>query len=82
MIIVRLTFFVLIGSLRRYEKFPRDVLVTGAAGYIGSIVVPELLKQGHHVIAVDNFMYGQSSLLDVCRNRNLEIVRGDVRNEG
>lgn len=59
----------------------RTILVTGAAGYLGSIAVPELLKQGHRVTAVDNFMYGQSSLLDVCIHPNLEIVRGDVRNE-
>ena len=60
----------------------RTVLVTGAAGYLGSIVVPELLKLGHRVIAVDNFMYGQSPLLDVCHDPKLEIVRDDVRNEG
>ena len=60
----------------------RTVLVTGAAGYLGSVMVPELLKLGHRVIAVDNFMYHQTSLLDVCNNPNLEIVRGDVRNEG
>jgi len=64
------------------KNTPRNILVTGAAGYIGSIAVPELLKQGHRVTAVDNFMYGQPSLLDVCINPNLEIVRGDVRNEG
>jgi nucleoside-diphosphate-sugar epimerase len=58
----------------------KNVLVTGAAGYLGSIAVPELLKLGHRVTAIDNFMYGQSSLLDVCCNPNLEIVRGDVRN--
>jgi nucleoside-diphosphate-sugar epimerase len=57
------------------------VLVTGAAGYIGSILVPELLRNDHEVIAVDNFMYGQTSLLDCCFDERLTIVRGDARDE-
>ena len=55
------------------------ILVTGAAGYIGSIFVPQLLAQGHEVIALDNFMYNQSSPLDVCYHDKLTIVRGDTR---
>jgi len=57
------------------------ILVTGGAGYIGSILVPSLLKEGFQVTVVDNFIYGQSSLLDVCNNPNLTIIRGDVRDE-
>jgi nucleoside-diphosphate-sugar epimerase len=60
---------------------PSKILVTGGAGYIGSILVPELLRAGHEVTVVDNFMYGQSSLLDVCNYKTLTVVRGDVRNE-
>ena len=56
------------------------ILVTGGAGYIGSILVPELLKKNHEVIVIDNFMYNQTSLLDCCYNKNLTIIRGDVRN--
>ncbi len=55
------------------------ILVTGAAGYIGSVLVPILLTEGYQVIAVDNFMYNQSSLLDCCHDEKLSIVRGDVR---
>lgn len=56
-----------------------NILVTGGAGYIGSVLVPRLLDEGHAVTAVDNFMYKQSSLLDCCVNPRLEIVRGDAR---
>ena len=58
------------------------ILVTGAAGYIGSVLVPELLKKGHQVTAIDNFMYNQASLLDCCHDKNLTIIRGDARDKG
>ena len=59
----------------------KKILVTGGAGYIGSVLVPELLKAGHEVTVIDNFLYNQSSLLDVCNIKTLQIVRGDVRDE-
>ena len=55
------------------------ILVTGGAGYIGSVLVPNLLRDGHEVTVVDSFMYGQTSLLDCCVDPNLTIIRGDVR---
>jgi nucleoside-diphosphate-sugar epimerase len=55
------------------------VLVTGGAGYIGSILVPALLDRGLAVTVVDNFMYGQDSLAAVCYHPELSLVRGDVR---
>lgn len=56
------------------------ILVTGGAGYVGSVLVPTLLQQGHNVTVLDNFMYKQPSLFDCCANPNFDIVNGDVRN--
>jgi nucleoside-diphosphate-sugar epimerase len=58
----------------------RSVLVTGGAGYIGSILVPTLLEQGFKVTVLDNFMFKQNSLAAVCANPNFKVVRGDARN--
>ena len=57
------------------------VLVTGGAGYLGSILVPELLKLGHSVTVLDNFMFQQNSLLECCTYENFDVVRGDARDE-
>lgn len=55
------------------------VLVTGGAGYLGSILVPELLADGYQVIVLDNFMYQQNSLAHVCAHPAFSVVKGDVR---
>ncbi len=55
------------------------IIITGGAGYIGSVLVPMLLAEKHEVTVVDNFMYQQTSLLDVCNQENLTVVRGDAR---
>lgn len=57
------------------------ILVTGGAGYIGAVLVPELLHAGHEVAVIDNFMYGQASLLEACRWKTLTVIRGDCRDE-
>jgi nucleoside-diphosphate-sugar epimerase len=58
------------------------ILVTGGAGYIGSVLVPMLLAEGHSVTVLDNFMYRQASLLDCCYQKQLFVIRGDVRDSG
>ncbi|MHC4499657.1 MAG: NAD-dependent epimerase/dehydratase family protein, partial [Planctomycetota bacterium] len=56
-----------------------DILVTGGAGYLGSVLVPQLLKLGHRVTVLDNFMFAPNSLLDCCHYNTFEVVRGDAR---
>lgn len=59
----------------------QKVLITGGAGYIGSVLVPLLLSHGYEVTVLDSFMYNQVTLLDVCHDSNLKVIRGDVRND-
>ena len=58
------------------------VLVTGGAGYLGSVLCEHLLDAGYHVTTVDNLMYGQHSLFHLCAHPHFEFMYGDVRDEG
>ncbi len=57
------------------------ILITGGAGYIGSVLVPHLLAGGHEITVLDNFLFGQATLLDCCQQENFRVVRGDCRDE-
>jgi len=57
------------------------ILVTGGAGYLGSILVPSLLAAGHEVTVVDNFMFRQTSLTDCCGYDTFNVIRGDCRDK-
>ncbi len=59
----------------------KRVLITGGAGYLGSILCEHLLGCGYHVTVIDNLMYGQHSLLQFCENKKFNFLFGDARNE-
>lgn len=57
------------------------VLVTGGAGYLGSVLCERLLNARYRVTVIDNLMYGQHSLFHLCADPGFEFVHGDARNE-
>lgn len=57
------------------------VLVTGGAGYLGSVLCERLLAAGYEVTTVDDIMYQQRSLLHLCANPHFDFVLGDVRDK-
>ena len=57
------------------------ILVTGGAGYLGSVMVPKLLGLGYEVTVIDNFMFSQAPLVECCANNNFQIIRGDARDK-
>lgn len=56
-----------------------DILILGGAGYIGSVLVRNLLKSGYNVTILDKFVYGEDSIKNIAQNPRLEIVQGDTR---
>jgi nucleoside-diphosphate-sugar epimerase len=58
------------------------VLVTGGAGYLGSVICECLLREGYAVTVVDRLLYGQQSLFHLCADPDFEFVHSDVRDEG
>lgn len=57
------------------------VLITGGAGYLGSVITETLLDNGYHVTCLDKLIFSQLSLLPYTSNTNFKFVYGDVRNE-
>lgn len=57
------------------------ILITGGAGYIGIILTTQLLEKGYNVTILDNFMYGYEPVLHLVKNKNLTIIKADIRNK-
>ncbi len=56
----------------------QSVFITGGAGYVGAMLVPRLLQEGHSVTVLDLMIYGEDVLLD---HPDLTIIKGDIRNQ-
>lgn len=59
----------------------KRVLVTGGAGYIGSVLVRILLQKGYQVVVMDSLKFGGEALYDVAQHPDFEFFKGDIRNE-
>lgn len=56
----------------------QKILITGGAGYIGSVLVPKLVAEGYHVTVLDSLHFGQMSLMECCAFSNFEFIKGDI----
>ncbi len=56
----------------------KKILITGGAGYIGSVLSGVLLQRGYHVVVVDNLLFGGESLLGYWHHPNFRFIKGDV----
>lgn len=55
------------------------IVVTGGAGYLGSILCRRLLEEGHKVKCLDNLLYGKEPIKPLLRNSNFQLITGDIR---
>ena len=58
------------------------VVLTGGAGYLGSVTARALLRSGHQVHIVDSLMHGGRPILELYSSDNFTFLRGDIRDEG
>ncbi|MBN1252559.1 MAG: NAD(P)-dependent oxidoreductase [Bacteroidales bacterium] len=59
----------------------KKILVSGGAGYIGSVLVKLLLESGYKVRVIDNLRFGGEAIIDLLNNPNFEFIKGDTRND-
>jgi hypothetical protein len=72
---------IIIFQIKQGETMSAHILITGGAGYLGSILCEHLLRAGYRITVVDNLTYGQHSLFQFCANPNFDFVFGDARDE-
>ena len=65
-------------ALRNNALEPQHVLITGGAGYIGSLLTGVLLSRGYSVTVVDDLLFGGESILAYFSHPNFRFVKGDV----
>jgi nucleoside-diphosphate-sugar epimerase len=58
-----------------------NILITGGAGYKGTILTAKLLQKGYKVTVLDNFMYGYEPIIHLAKHPNLSIIKHDIRNK-
>lgn len=57
------------------------ILITGGAGYLGSVITGKMLERGYSVTVLDKLIFNQTSLLQYTSNPNFKFIHGDVRNQ-
>jgi nucleoside-diphosphate-sugar epimerase len=66
---------------KKGRRMKAKVLITGGAGYLGTVLSEHLLNAGYHVVVIDNLTYGQKPIWHLCHHPAFDFVFGDVRNE-
>lgn len=70
-----------VNQLKNNNRIMKRVLVSGGAGYIGSVLVKLLLKEGYKVRVIDILRFGGESIVELLNDDNFEFIKGDIRNK-
>tara|TARA_Y100000310_G_scaffold69102_1_gene64524 strand:- start:4550 stop:5548 length:999 start_codon:yes stop_codon:yes gene_type:complete len=62
-------------------KEPKSILVTGGAGYIGSVLTHKLVESGYNVRIIDSLIYGKNGISDLISKNSIELIEKDIRDE-
>jgi len=67
---------------RAPKRMSHTVLVTGGAGYMGSLLCRYLLKDGYQVVVLDKLLFGDAGIRDLYRHKNFKLIHGDIGDIG